>query len=97
MVDTGSRSSKKVENLFLQDCFACADGFPLAPIMQDVIDAEFASSHTVISVLHRFRHIDRFDRVALLKGGKIVECDSPQVLLARNSEFRKLYMSLEKH
>ncbi|OKL58600.1 hypothetical protein UA08_06380 [Talaromyces atroroseus] len=66
-------------------------------IMQDVIDTEFASSQTIISILHRFRHIDRFDRVALLQGGKIVEYDSPQVLLARNSEFRKLYMSLQEH
>ncbi|PCG93312.1 ABC transporter, integral membrane type 1 [Penicillium occitanis (nom. inval.)] len=64
-------------------------------IMQDIMDTEFASSQTVIAILHRLRHIDRFDRIVLLKRGQIVECDSPRALLERNSEFRKLFMSLE--
>jgi ATP-binding cassette, subfamily C (CFTR/MRP), member 1 len=63
--------------------------------MQDIMDTEFASSQTVIAILHRLRHIDRFDRIVLLKRGQIVECDSPRALLERNSEFRKLFMSLE--
>jgi ABC-type multidrug transport system fused ATPase/permease subunit len=48
--------------------------------MQDVIDTEFTSSQTVIAILHRLRHIDRFDRVVLLKSGQIVECDSSRSL-----------------
>ncbi|KAH8900775.1 P-loop containing nucleoside triphosphate hydrolase protein [Thozetella sp. PMI_491] len=59
-------------------------------IMQDIIDTEFRDC-TVISVLHRFTYIDHFDKVAVLKAGKLVECDSPQALLGRDSAFRELY------
>lgn len=62
-------------------------------IMQRVIEEEF-TYQTVIAVVHRFRYIDRFDRVALLNKGKLVECDDPASLLARDSGFRKLYTSL---
>lgn len=58
--------------------------------MQDVIDAEFKET-TVISVMHRFTFIERFDRVAVLRQGNIVECDKPQMLLGRESTFRALY------
>lgn len=54
--------------------------------MQEVIETEFAN-RTVIMVTHRLRYIARFDRVALIKNGELVECDSPAALLARESEF----------
>ncbi|KAK4124494.1 hypothetical protein N657DRAFT_655720 [Parathielavia appendiculata] len=55
-----------------------------------VIDSEWRQ-RTVISVLHRFAHIKRFDRVVVLDRGQLVECDTPQALLGRQSTFRKLY------
>lgn len=58
--------------------------------MQAIIEREFAAQ-TVISVIHRLRYIERFDCVALLKHGRLVEFDSPQELLARPSEFRSFY------
>lgn len=58
--------------------------------MQDVIDTKFRD-HTIISVLHRFTYITRFDRIAVLRHGKLVECDTPQALLGRESAFRELY------
>jgi ATP-binding cassette subfamily C (CFTR/MRP) protein 1 len=58
--------------------------------MQSIIEKEFAQQ-TIISILHRFKFVDRFDRVAVLKLGKLVECDSVQTLLGTDSEFRKLY------
>lgn len=63
--------------------------------MQAVIEKESAQQ-TIIAVVHRFRYIDRFDRVVLLKHGHLVECDSPKVLLERDSEFRKLYTALKR-
>jgi ABC-type multidrug transport system fused ATPase/permease subunit len=63
--------------------------------MQDIIEREFAGQ-TVISVVHRLRYIDRFDRVALLKQGSLVEWDSPAALLGWDSEFRKLYLALQR-
>ena len=59
-------------------------------IMQNVIDTEF-HDRTTISILHRFKYIDRFDRVAVLRHGRLVECDAPQALLSRQSAFRDLY------
>ncbi|KAE8547864.1 hypothetical protein EYB25_009657 [Talaromyces marneffei] len=64
-------------------------------IMQDVIEKEF-STQTVIAVVHRFRYIDRFDRVVLLNKGELVESDSPKKLLESDSEFKALYMALQK-
>jgi ABC-type multidrug transport system fused ATPase/permease subunit len=58
--------------------------------MQSIIEREFASQ-TVISVLHRLRYIESFDRVALMKHGRLVEFDSPKVLLAGPSEFQDFY------
>ncbi|KAM7219313.1 P-loop containing nucleoside triphosphate hydrolase protein [Rhypophila decipiens] len=62
--------------------------------MQSIIETAFDHA-TVISVLHRFTYIDRYDRVAVLQrggGGQLVECDSPSVLLAREgSIFGELY------
>lgn len=60
--------------------------------MQQVIETEFRQQ-TVISVLHRFKFIDRYDRVVVLKNGKLVEPASPQALLATESVFRELYRS----
>jgi ATP-binding cassette subfamily C (CFTR/MRP) protein 1 len=65
-------------------------------MMQKVIDEEF-SNRTIIAIVHRFGYIDRFDRVAVLQAGKVVECDAPEALLARDSKFRELYSaSLEQ-
>lgn len=64
-------------------------------IMQNVIETDFAEQ-TVIAIVHRFRFIDRVDRVVLLNHGDLVECDTPRKLLTTNSEFRKLYDALKK-
>jgi ATP-binding cassette subfamily C (CFTR/MRP) protein 1 len=58
--------------------------------MQQVIEAEF-QHQTIISVLHRFNFIDRYDRVVVLQQGRLVESNSPTVLLAGKSVFRELY------
>ncbi|KAJ5307053.1 hypothetical protein N7508_006068 [Penicillium antarcticum] len=55
-------------------------------MMQTIIEREF-TSQTVISVVHRLRFIERFDRVALMKQGHLIECDRPQTLLSTRSEF----------
>ena len=59
-------------------------------IMHNIIEREF-DTQTVIAVMHRLRHVERFDKVVLMKQGKIVEFDSPQALLTRPSEFRLFY------
>jgi ATP-binding cassette, subfamily C (CFTR/MRP), member 1 len=60
-------------------------------IIQAVIREGFKEC-TIISVAHRLNTIDDFDRIVVLHEGRIVECDTPQVLLSRpNSRFKELY------
>jgi len=58
--------------------------------MQDVIDSEFAAQ-TVLAVVHRLRYINRFDKVAVLDGGILVEFDEPAKLLAGQSLLADMY------
>ena len=60
--------------------------------MQDIIEKEF-SEQTIISVVHRLRYIHWFDRVMLLKHGELLECDTAEGLLQRDSDLRKLYLA----
>jgi ATP-binding cassette subfamily C (CFTR/MRP) protein 1 len=53
-------------------------------VMQDVIDNDFRPQ-TVLAVVHRLRFIERFDKVAVLDKGVVVEFDSPAALLGRKS------------
>jgi ABC-type multidrug transport system fused ATPase/permease subunit len=62
-------------------------------IMQDVIDKDFAAQ-TVLAVVHRLGYIRRFDKVAFLQGGELVEYDTPDALLARDSAFASLYNAI---
>ncbi|KAE8353805.1 P-loop containing nucleoside triphosphate hydrolase protein [Aspergillus coremiiformis] len=64
-------------------------------IMQDIIDREFADQ-TIIAVCHRFRFIDRFDRVAVIQRGELVEYEDPTSLLQRDTQFRRLYRALQE-
>ncbi|KAJ6024382.1 ABC transporter integral membrane type 1 [Penicillium herquei] len=61
-------------------------------LMQEILDTEF-SSHTILSVLHRLRYIQRYDRVAVLESGSLVEFDSSTALLSRDSRLAALYNS----
>jgi ATP-binding cassette subfamily C (CFTR/MRP) protein 1 len=58
--------------------------------MQDIIDTTFKNC-TVVSVMHRLTHIKRYDKVALLDHGHLVEYDAPGALLGRKSRFASLY------
>lgn len=59
--------------------------------MQDIIEAGFRDK-TVISVIHWSSHIAWSDRVVVMQGGRIVECDAPHALLQRDgSVLGKLY------
>lgn len=57
--------------------------------MQDVIDTDFAG-HTIIALVHRLGYIRPF----FLQAGELLEFDSPDVLLTRNSAFADLYKSM---
>lgn len=46
---------------------------------------------TVIAIAHRIRSIVGFDKILVLRDGRILEFDSPARLLVTESEFKKLY------
>lgn len=58
--------------------------------MQEIIDSEFRDC-TVLAVMHRLRHISRYDKVALLDNGALLEYDQPELLLAGDSRFADLF------
>lgn len=61
-------------------------------IMQQVIDTDFKDvGCTVLAVMHRLEHIRRYDKVALLGGGKLLEYGDPEGLLAGDTELARLY------
>ncbi|KAF7157159.1 hypothetical protein CNMCM6106_002241 [Aspergillus hiratsukae] len=57
--------------------------------MQRVLEVE-CQGCTVLAVMHQLQHVERYDLVALVDAGRIVELDSPAALLARDSEFSRL-------
>lgn len=44
-------------------------------------------------VAHRLDNIVDFDKVAVVSNGAVVEFDSPEILLGRDSAFKELYES----
>ncbi|KAK5999293.1 hypothetical protein QM012_005618 [Aureobasidium pullulans] len=60
--------------------------------IKEVIKEHFANC-TVISVAHRLDTVLSSDRIVLLDNGKVLEIDTPEDLLARDSMFRRLYRS----
>lgn len=60
--------------------------------MQGIIDTTFKDS-TVIAVMHRLGHIARYDKVAVLDAGHLVEFDTPDTLLRQESRLARLYQA----
>lgn len=64
-------------------------------IMQEIVDSEFKHT-TVLAVMHRLEHVTKYDKVALLDEGELVEFDAPSKLMAEESRFAELWMSSSK-
>lgn len=59
--------------------------------MQEIINTEF-KRQTVITVTHRYTHIQRFNRVLVMSQGELVESGRPHTLLGdQQSAFWSLY------
>ncbi|OIW33171.1 P-loop containing nucleoside triphosphate hydrolase protein [Coniochaeta ligniaria NRRL 30616] len=59
-------------------------------LIRQVIRDEFVGC-TVVAVVHRLGAVADFNHVAVMSAGRLVEWDSPRALLARDSEFRRLW------
>jgi ABC-type multidrug transport system fused ATPase/permease subunit len=59
-------------------------------VMETLIRNEF-QNRTVIAVSHKLESMLDYDKVVLLDQGKLVEFDTPDNLLSRDSAFKRLY------
>ncbi|RYP65462.1 hypothetical protein DL770_008992 [Monosporascus sp. CRB-9-2] len=80
---------RKSQILILDEATSSVDALTES-VMQDVIDSDF-STQTVLAVVHRLRYIERFDKVAVLDGGVLVEFEKPSTLLAGTSLLADMY------
>ncbi|KAH8195528.1 hypothetical protein TruAng_010313 [Truncatella angustata] len=85
---------RKSKVLILDEATSSVDAETEA-IMQDIIDTTFKDC-TVLAVMHRLKHVTRYDKVALLDNGSLVEFDTPTSLIGQQSRFADLYSSSTK-
>ncbi|KAK0615177.1 ABC transporter [Bombardia bombarda] len=79
---------KKCKVVVLDEAMSSVDS-ETESVMQEIIDTEFRGC-TVLAVMHRLRHVSRYDRVALLDDGALVEFGDPEELMAGDTRFAKL-------
>ncbi|KAI0986807.1 hypothetical protein GJ496_009667 [Pomphorhynchus laevis] len=80
---------RKSKVIILDEATASVD-FETDELIQNTFKREFKDC-TVISIAHRINTIIDYNRIAVLSNGKVVECNSPTMLLSDpESEFSKL-------
>ncbi|KJZ74889.1 hypothetical protein HIM_05798 [Hirsutella minnesotensis 3608] len=62
--------------------------------MQDIIDTELRGC-TVLAIMHRLVHVAKYDQVALLENGMVVEYGDPKKLLSGETKFKELFENQE--
>ncbi|KAF6834852.1 ABC transporter [Colletotrichum musicola] len=80
---------RKSKILILDEAMSSVDG-DTESVMQDVVDAEFRDC-TVLAVMHRLKHVSRYDKVALLGDGQLLEYGSPSSLISGETKFAELF------
>ncbi|TEA11376.1 ABC transporter ecdL [Colletotrichum sidae] len=80
---------KQSKLLILDEAMSSVDSHTES-LMQNIVDTEFHGC-TVLAVMHHLKHVDRYDRVALLGDGKLLEFGDPGSLIAGDTKFAELY------
>jgi ABC-type multidrug transport system fused ATPase/permease subunit len=60
--------------------------------MQGIIDTEFKEC-TVLAIMHRLDHSERYDRVVVMEDGAVVEVGEPRTLATTDSRFARMLKS----
>ncbi|GAV08511.1 hypothetical protein RvY_18193 [Ramazzottius varieornatus] len=80
----------KARILCLDEATASVD-YATDQLIQRTLATAFTGC-TIITIAHRLRTVMDYDRIVVMEGGRMVECDSPQRLLANpRSHFAMLY------
>lgn len=58
--------------------------------IQNTLRGDSFGSRTVITIAHRINTIIDSDRIVVLENGKVIEFDTPTVLMQRQGAFYKL-------
>ena len=82
-------SSNKAPSIVLLDEFAASVDPDTETMLMRLLWEEFADC-TVVAVTHRLHSVREFDTVGVVDDGRLVEFESPTVLLERESAFRRL-------
>jgi ABC-type multidrug transport system fused ATPase/permease subunit len=85
----------KARILCLDEATASVD-YETDHLIQETLRRAFTSS-TIITIAHRLQTVMDYDRIVVMSEGRIVECDSPQNLLARpTSHFAMLHQQSQR-
>ncbi|KAG6994077.1 hypothetical protein G7Y79_00047g083030 [Physcia stellaris] len=82
-------SSNRAPGIVLLDEFAASVDPDTETMLMRLLWEEFADC-TVVAVTHRLQSVREFDTVGFVDEGRLVEFESPQVLLERDSAFLRL-------
>ena len=80
---------KKTPILILDEATASLDNASQARI-QDLLCHELRGKSTLIAVVHRLEMVRGFDRIAVMKGGRIVEMGRYEELMSQGGLFYEL-------
>ena len=85
----------KARVLCLDEATASVD-YATDQLIQRTLRTAFANC-TIITIAHRLQTVMDYDRIVVMAGGKIVECDTPERLLANpRSHFAMLYQQSQR-
>ena len=81
---------RKSKILVMDEATSSVDGTTDEQVQETIRNEFLARGVTIITVAHRLDTIINYDKIAVLKDGKLVEYGSPSELRIKNGEFRKL-------
>jgi ATP-binding cassette subfamily C protein CydC len=97
-LSAGERQRLALARFFVQDAplvvldepFANLDAVSVSAVWQAVLD--HTRGRTLLVITHRLQGMEALDRIAVLRGGRIVEHGRPADLLARDGYYRRMWV-----
>jgi ABC-type multidrug transport system fused ATPase/permease subunit len=84
-----ARAMLKNSKIILLDEATASVDFVTDEFIQNAIRKDFADA-TVITIAHRLNTVADYDKIMVMSFGKVIEYNSPRILLESDSEFSKM-------